>query len=92
MKADDRSKDRSIDRFKSYYVMLRYSLLSFSGLLSLSRSRAYSAFLGLTTGSGCIRLYIYRMFSMRDTVHKDTSTYDSMTRFTWYPRLVMRFQ
>ena len=54
MKADNRSDYRSIDRFESYYVMLRYSLSSILGFLSLSRSQAYQAFLGITTGSGCI--------------------------------------
>ena len=29
---------------------------------------------------------------MRDTVHKYTPPYDSMTIFTWSPGLVMRFQ
>ena len=33
-------------------------------------------------GYGCIRTYIYRMFLMPNTVRKDMSPYDYMTKFT----------
>ena len=75
MKSEDCSNDRSIDQYKSYYVMLRYSLSSISDLLSLSCSQAYLDFLGQTTGSGCIFSYIYRKFSVQDNVRKYTPPY-----------------
>ena len=48
------------------------------------KSRSYQAFLvlGLTMGSGCIYLYIYRMFSVRETVRKNKSPYGYMNIFT----------